>query len=71
MRYQKPIRNREPISAGTLGIIKRRVQALANEHDCSKSFVINTILADRLDVELEERYYDIRKDSKKARNRTR
>lgn len=66
MRYQKPIKNREPISAGTIAAIKRKISNLAIQHDCSKSFVINTILADALNVNLEEKYYDFRTNRRKA-----
>jgi hypothetical protein len=58
MRYQKPIKNRKFISAGTTAQIRHRIESLARQFDCSKSFVTNTLLADKLGIEIEERYYD-------------
>lgn len=69
MRIQRAIKNREKIYSGTLQQIKDKIQALADRHDCSKSFVINTILADAVNVKLEDRYDDYRKDAGKSHKR--
>ena len=58
MRYQKPIKNREKLYAGVLNQVESKIGSIARQHDCSKSFVTNTILAEALNVKIEERYYD-------------
>lgn len=56
MRIMKPVKDRRSISAGTLYQIRARIESIARNYDCSKSFVINTLLADALNVDLEDRY---------------
>lgn len=41
--------------------IKARITYLAEKHDCSESFVQNTILADALGIKVREHYYDYRR----------
>ena len=41
--------------------IDEQVEHLARMHNCSKSFVVNTILADAFGIGVKERYYDERK----------
>lgn len=41
--------------------IKDGLRWLARQHNCSVSFVQNTILADALNIKVPKRYYDFRK----------
>lgn len=66
MRYQKPIKNRQRLYAGVVSQIENKIESLARQHDCSKSFVTNTILAEALNIKIEERYYDY-KDVRKIK----
>ena len=67
MRHQRPIKNRKKLYSGVLPQIERRVEELAFQHDCGKSFVVNTLLADKLKIVIEERFDDYRKADRKAK----
>ena len=57
MRYQKPVRGgRSKLSSGVVKQVERRVEQDAIRYNCSKSFVINTILARFYHVVIEESY---------------
>jgi hypothetical protein len=56
MRTQRPIKNRQKLSAGTEQRVKDAVRAEARKHGCSMSFVVNVILGTVLRVSLKERY---------------
>lgn len=59
IRRQKPVKGgRESLPSCVVKEIKRAVNKLAWEHRVSRSFVINTILAKALKVEIEEYYYE-------------
>lgn len=67
MRYQKPRKDRERLYAGVLERIKEKIEHLAIQHDCSKSFVTNTLLAEVLNIKIDERYYDYSTSNRKVR----
>src|SRR5262245_36205802 len=50
--------NKERSSANLDPKIRRKLQSLARQFDCSESFVEATILADVLDIDLGEKYYE-------------
>ena len=52
---------RDTISPRVEAEIKEKVQHLANMYNCSKSFVINTILAEALGIKVRAHYYDYKK----------
>lgn len=57
MRIQKPVRGgRKRVSAGVVKQIEQRVERDAIRYNCSKSFVVNTILARFYHVVIEEHY---------------
>ena len=59
IRYQKPVKGgRKSLPACVISKIKERIEAIAWKHRVSKSFVINTLLADKLNIHIEEHYYD-------------
>lgn len=61
MRIQKPVRGgRKSISAGVVKTVEQRVERDAIRYNCSKSFVVNTILARYYHVVIEERYDEVK-----------
>lgn len=52
----KPSKGRKNTHAGLLRQVRNRIDHLAREHDCSKSFVQNVLLAEQLGIEIEEHY---------------
>lgn len=57
MRYLKPVRGgRKQVGSRVEREIERRVIQDARSHDCSKSFVVNTILAMYYKVKVEEKF---------------
>lgn len=67
---QKRIKGgRDPVYSGVPPEIKKRVDILAREFNCSRSFVVVTFLGDALGVDV-DRYYEIEdKRRKQARAR--
>lgn len=61
--------DRESLSAALMVEIKRRVEIIAARYNCSKSFVIATILADALNIEGQPNYATYK--SKKSSSHTR
>lgn len=54
MRIQSKVKGgRRPISAGVLKEIRRRVERDAASHNCSKAWVVNTILGYYYKVKVE------------------
>ena len=57
MRYLKPVRGgRKQISSRVEDRIRNRVERDSIRYNCSKSFVINTILASFYNIVIEEHY---------------
>jgi hypothetical protein len=68
MKIQHKIKNGRDIVKGyTIARIRSKIEDLAAIHDCSQSFVVDTLLADQLGIKLEERYDEIRKDVRRTR----
>lgn len=67
MRIQRPIKNRQKLYSGMVKQIKDRIESLAYQHDCSSSFVTNTILADTFGIKLEDKYYDYKRSNRNNR----
>ncbi len=58
LRRQKPVKGgRKSLPACVIKEIKYAISKLAWDNRVSKSFVINTILADKLKIDI-EKYYD-------------
>ena len=57
MRIQTRIKNRRDVSAGVTKEINRRIEQTAAKFDCSKSFVVNTMLAEAFGIAVTEVYY--------------
>ena len=61
IRRQKPVRGgRKPLPACVIKDIKNAVDSIARQYRVSRSFVINTILAEKLKIRIEETYYEQR-----------
>lgn len=58
MRYMRPAKGRKSLSFGALKSIRSRIEYLAKIHNCSMSFVENTLLARALDIDIGEAYDD-------------
>jgi len=75
MRFQKPIkqggRGRAKLYAGVDAVVEDRIISLSQQHDCSKSFVANSLLAKMLGVKLEEYFDDYKRTTGKAAKRKR
>lgn len=65
MRIQKAIKNRKHLSAGVIAQIRFYVKRLAIQNDCSMAFVINTLLARSLRINIDEAYDEHVRPSKK------
>ena len=67
-RFQRRIPGvvREPLPSCVIDEIRERVQKLAIRFNCSKSFVISTLLAEALDIFIEERFYAIDEGRRKG-----
>jgi hypothetical protein len=76
MRFLFSLRDRDKLSANVVSQVKAKVRAIAERNECSMTLVVNTILADALNVSLKElERYDTNeaeylKLSGKARSRT-
>jgi len=58
IRRQRPIKGgRIPLPSCVLDEIYSKVRQLAREYNCSRSFVIATILAEGLGIKKQEKYY--------------
>lgn len=55
MRIQKPVKNRQRVSAGLIKEVNREVEKLMMIHDASRSFVISHLLAKILGVKAQEK----------------
>jgi hypothetical protein len=62
-----PGTTRETVSPRVEAEIKEKLNYLMKMHDCSRSFVVNTILAEYLNIKLKARFYDYRKTSRKLK----
>lgn len=73
MRFQKPIkqggRGRARLYAGVDAVVEDRIINLSQQHDCSKSFVANSLLAKMLGVKLEEYFDDYKNTTRKSPKR--
>ena len=69
MRFQKPRKGRARLYAGVDAVVEDRIIRLSQQHDCSKSFVANSLLAKMLGVSLEEYFDDYRKTAGKSEKR--
>lgn len=58
MRIMKRARNRKQLTFGSLAAIRQKIERLAREHDCSMSFVENTLLARQLGIDIGEAFDD-------------
>jgi hypothetical protein len=58
---------RDTAYAATEREIKDTLKFIARQHNCSVSFVLNTIIADALNIKVPVRYYDYRKVTGKAK----
>jgi hypothetical protein len=58
---------RRTTSAGLIDVIRKRVEQAAAMYNCSKSFVIATLLADAFGISNEEqaKYYELERTSKR------
>jgi hypothetical protein len=54
-----PGQTREALPSCVVEVIRERVQRLAIRYNCSKSFVIATLLAEALNIYTEEKFYVI------------
>ncbi len=54
MRFLFSLRDRDRISANVVSQVKAKVRALADRNGCSMTLVVNTILADALNINLKE-----------------
>ena len=58
IRRQKPVKGgRKPLPSCVIGEIKNKIDRLATLHKVSRSFVIATILAEKLKIKIDY-YYD-------------
>jgi len=64
-----PGTTRETVSPRVESEIKEKLNHLMKMHDCSRSFVVNTILAEYLNIKLRHgmRFYDYRKVTRKIK----
>jgi hypothetical protein len=64
-RRQRPIKGgRQPLPSCVIRDISDAVDRLSRRHGVSRSFVIATLLADQLEIEEQERYYEKPKNDK-------
>ena len=68
-----PGTSRETVSPRVEAEIKEKLNHLMKMYDCSRSFVVNTILAEYLNIKLKHgmRYYDYRKTVKRVKKSAR
>lgn len=67
MRIQRRIRGgRKHVGAAVHPSIRRIVRDTAERHDCSKSFVIATILMEHFGFAQQENYYDYTRKLRKV-----
>jgi len=67
MRIQSRGYKRDKLYSAVLEQIKAKIARIAEQHDCSKSFVTNTILAEALRIKIDEVYYEDRKYRRKLK----
>jgi hypothetical protein len=68
MYRQRPVKGgRTPLPACVLKAIDREVVRLANKYDCSKSWVIATILAEATGVSQQDKYYEIERSIRRLK----
>ena len=58
--------HRKTTSAGLIDSIRKHVEQAAAMYNCSKSYVIATILSDAFGIEEQTKYYDIKRDERKS-----
>ena len=68
MRFQARDPRREKLAAGVKHQIKNKIRSLALRHDCSMSFVTNTLLAQVLNVPIHEAYNEPSDVTRKFKN---
>jgi hypothetical protein len=56
----KRVKGRKQMSAGMVKEIRKVIESIAATEDCSKSFVINTIIAEHLGIRSVERFNEKR-----------
>lgn len=69
-RYrQRPVKGgRDPLPSCVVHKIKVEIERTARKFECSKSFVVSTILAEAFGINIDERYYDYEREDSKRRN---
>ena len=65
MNIQPKDPTRKQLGAGMIQAIRRAVEIVATRNNCSKSFVISTILADVFGIKEQSRYYDLKRNERK------
>lgn len=68
MRIQPRTKGRRNVSSGVTKEINRRIEQTASRFNCSKSFVVNTMLGEALGLDLDEVYYRPKEFSTILRN---
>jgi hypothetical protein len=66
MRIMKPMAGRKRLSYGAAKKIRSRIEYLARIHDCSMSFVQNTLLARILNIDIGEAFDERPQSTRKA-----
>lgn len=56
VRIQKRVKDRKIVKAHAHKSIRKAIERLAIQHDCSLSFVTDTLLARQLNIDIEEAY---------------
>ena len=64
MRIQSRVRGRRDVHSGVTKEIARRIEHTAARFNCSKSFVVNTMLGEALGIDMGEVYYRPKEFSK-------
>jgi hypothetical protein len=67
MRIQSRGYRRDRLYSAVLEQIGTKIQHLADKYDCSKSFVTNTLLAEKLNIKLDEVFYESGKNVRKVK----
>lgn len=62
---------RDRLYSGVNLAVKRRIREIAAQHDCSMSYVSNTLLADKLGIKEQVPYYEINERNKKRTAKSR
>ena len=69
MRYQMKGLSRSNLYGYVESDIKKEVKRLARKFDCSMRLVINTALADALQIKAEDKFYEEAKSNEPRRRR--